>query len=355
MRAWAPKPRRRRLQEITSRPFKVRKGEVMTTDRDQSIERLLRRALPPDPQAPERDCPDAEMLAALTDDTLPAAARREVETHLAGCHRCQMLTAAIVRAEAPAGTQVAEVPAWRRRAFNWLVPAAAAATAVALWVLVPGQGTPPPTEPTAERSIAPAPPSAPLPSQEVRSEPLQIPIDGRADEQARERDANVGFERAAPAAPPAAALPESSLKAEAPAAEALAAARFAGDAASARLAPGFQVVSPNPQILWRVGPGPVVQYSADGGATWASQQTGASAELTAGSSPTPETCWLVGRGGLVLRTTDGGRQWQRIGFPETVDLTAVSATTALDATVVLADGRRVATRNGGQTWTEAGR
>jgi photosystem II stability/assembly factor-like uncharacterized protein len=130
----------------------------------------------------------------------------------------------------------------------------------------------------------------------------------------------------------------------------LVAARAAADAAGARPAAGFEVVAPNPRIRWRVGPGPIVQYSADGGATWAPQQTGASAELTAGSSPALEVCWLVGRGGIVLRTSDGGRQWQRMAFPETVDLTAVTASTALNAIVYLADGRRLATTDGGQTW-----
>ena len=332
------------------------------------------------------DCPDAETLAALADDTLPAGARREVEGHIADCDRCQALTAAMVRAEPSSGTRADvaadEVQAWRRRAFNWLVPAAAAATAVALWVLVPGQRTPLPEEPAPERQIAATPP--PASSGVISSEPRQIPVDERADRPdslARERDASVGFESAAPATPPAAPPAEARLKAEesfrgesetarsdrlegarsgsAPPQQVDArnqqappvAAPRAADAAAARAAAGVEVVSPNPQIRWRVGPGPVVQYSADGGATWAPQQTGASTELTAGSAPAPDVCWLVGRGGIVLRTTDAGRQWQRIAFPETVDLTAVTASTALDATVVLTDGRRLATPDGGRTWT----
>jgi hypothetical protein len=357
----------------------------MTTDRDQSIERLLRRARSSHQQAPNH-CPDAETLAALADDTLTAPARREVEAHVADCDRCQALTAAMVRAETSAGAladeTTEEVPAWRRRALNWLVPAAAAATAVALWVIVPGQRTPLPEQPAPERQIAATPPAAPLetpasellqaPPEAQRIEPPQAPADARADGQAREREANAGFEPAAPATPPARApaavapkaeesvgrvagnqaarsesAPQEQLRVqqEAP----LAAAR-AADATSARAAIGFEVLSPNPQIRWRVGPGPVVQYSTDGGATWATQQTGASAELNAGSSPAPEVCWLVGRGGLVLRTIDGGGQWQRTAFPETVDLTAVTASTALNATVVLADGQRLATTDGGRTW-----
>ena len=85
--------------------------------------------------------------------------------------------------------------------------------------------------------------------------------------------------------------------------------------------------------------------------TWAAQQTGATADLTAGNSPSADVCWLVGRGGLVLRTTDGGRQWQRVPFPETVDIIAVAASNALNATVTSADGRRFQTTDGGRTWT----
>lgn len=379
----------------------------MTTDRGRSIERLLRQARSTDAPAPAGDCPDAETLAALADDTLPAAARREVEGHVASCHRCQALTAAVARADAPVSTAAGDMPAWRRRALNWLVPAAAAATAVALWVLVPGQRTPLSTEPTSERQIAEVPPPAlPPPSSEViSSEPLNIPVDVGADEQARERDTNAGAPVAAPASPPpaAAAPAEPSLRAEVPVSGGLppsreasasaqasadrsanqgqasgperrneaalsetvavqqeralnrqaapaAAVGAAADAAAARTAGSFEVVSPNPRIRWRVGPGSVVQYSADGGATWATQQTGASGALTAGSAPVPEVSWLVGRAGLVLRTTDAGRQWQRVPFPETVDLTAITASSASSATVLLADGRRFATNDGGVLW-----
>ena len=411
----------------------------MTTDRDRSIERLLRSRLPSEHKALDVDCPDAETLAGLADDTLIAVARHEVEAHVADCHRCQMLMAAMVRSEASmdrsAAEAAADAPSWRRRALNWLVPAAAAATAIALWVIVPGQRAPLPGGPTPERQIAvsaPAvPPEAPssqtlqAPPETLRRESASAPVDARADAQAPARDASVGFERTAPAAAPAAAPVEESLKADIAAEQPLGRAAASQEArrenaapeqeqsvaggrqqepsvaggrqqgqsvaggrqasgpgargetatrqsadqqervnesakreASAPAAPiaqfrtaaVFDVVSPNPQIRWRIGPGPVVQYSADGGASWAAQPTGASADLSAGSAPAPDVCWLVGRGGLVLRTTNGGRQWQRATFPETVDVIAVTASTGLDATVDLADGRRLRTTDGGRTW-----
>jgi photosystem II stability/assembly factor-like uncharacterized protein len=122
----------------------------------------------------------------------------------------------------------------------------------------------------------------------------------------------------------------------------------------ARRVTSVDVVSPDARIRWRITPGVRVQHSTDGGATWVVQQTGTSAELTAGSAPTVDVCWLVGRDGVVLRTTDGGRQWQRVAFPEAVDLTAISASSARNATLTLADGRRYATDDGGMTWTAAG-
>jgi hypothetical protein len=355
----------------------------MTTDRDRSIERLLRRARSTDATAPAGDCPDAETLAALADDTLPAAARREVEAHVADCHRCQALSAAVARAEAPVGAAAGDIPAWRRRALNWLVPAAAAATAVALWVLVPGQRTPLPEATREEQQTAatslPRSSEVPPTSQPVAEEPLRVPADSPTGAAAGERDANARQSAAAESAArsdmaqtgnaaalqgravgqanPAATAPEERLaQVTAPAAPPPAAAPAppppaAGLARRLEAAASVELVSPNPQIRWRIGPGARVQYSADGGATWTTQQTGASTELTAGSAPTAEVCWLVGRGGLVLRTTDAGRQWQRVPFPETIDLTAITASSTRNASVVLADGRRFATDDAGDTWT----
>src|SRR4026209_350973 len=102
----------------------------MKSDRDQSIERLLR-ALPRSGGGTLHagSCPDAETLAALADNTLLPADRREIETHVADCDRRQMLTVALATSERPAAATAedpARVQSWKRRAINWLVPAAAA-------------------------------------------------------------------------------------------------------------------------------------------------------------------------------------------------------------------------------------
>ena len=363
------------------------------TDRDRSIERLLRRAgASNDERATE--CLDAETLAALADDTLPAAVRRDAEAHLADCDRCQALTAAMVRTDAT-GTMAVEVSR-TRRAFNWLVPAAAAATAVALWVLVPDQQTPPaapaisdqqttaappaaavgaerrdsrqsldsratpqneaaPTAPTATLADRPSPPPAELarPSPagpEERQEALKV-------EELASRDSAGNVQ-----SPPAESVPVGgSLQASAPAPpSASAPARDTGaretDAVAQQRAAAFRasaavdIASPNPRIRWRVGPAGTVQRTEDQGATWASQQTGVTAELIAGSSPAADVCWIVGRGGIVLRTVDAGRSWQRAALPDAADAVAVTASTGVDAVVTLAGGRRVATSDGGRSW-----
>jgi photosystem II stability/assembly factor-like uncharacterized protein len=109
------------------------------------------------------------------------------------------------------------------------------------------------------------------------------------------------------------------------------------------------IVSSNPATRLRLLPGGNVQRSADGGATWRTETTGATVTLTAGSSPSPSVCWLVGPNGLVLLSTNGP-SWRRLTFPEAVDLRSVVAVDGENATVITADGRAFTTTNGGQTW-----
>jgi hypothetical protein len=368
----------------------------MKSDRDQSIERLLR-ALPRSGGGASHDdsCPDAETLAALADHTLVPAVRREIETHIADCERCQMLTAALVRAEGVRAKAAADVRTWKRRVVNWLVPAAAAATAVALWVIVPGQRTPAPEEAVSDQVAVATPGPAP---EAPTGQRLQTPVDSLKDQSAA-ASAEARGDRALPsqAARPsssdlsrrqvvgqsaatereevagglqASGASAQSARNDAPrrendgAVEGRAAVEAPGRPAApasaspagfqARVASGsFEVVSPNPQVRWRIGPGSVVQHSANEGMTWATQQTGAATELTAGSSPSTDVCWLVGRAGLVLRTTDAGRQWERASPPQTGDIIAVTASNALNAVVSTADGRRFQTTDGGRTWGPA--
>jgi photosystem II stability/assembly factor-like uncharacterized protein len=109
------------------------------------------------------------------------------------------------------------------------------------------------------------------------------------------------------------------------------------------------VVSTNPSTRFRLLRGGGVQRTADAGATWRTEATGATETLTAGASPSPSVCWLIGPSGMVLLSTDG-RSWRRVPFPESVDLRAVTATDHETATVTTVAGHVFMTTDGGRTW-----
>jgi hypothetical protein len=348
-------------------------------DRDRSIERLLQRAME-SPEPPGPDCLDAETLAAFVDAGLSAADRRAAEAHIADCHQCQAVTAALVKEPLvpSADLTVHETRSWwkARPALNWLIPAVAGATAIALWVAVPGQRGAVPSEAERQNQTVAAPSESPVTSP-PQAAPAAVEPSQKATTPAREdtrarveaEEAASGLRSSADAAPPAAAgaaesdgrlvgrqeagldqLRDTAPAPGAPPAEVTGA--LSARAASAPIAAAFEVTSPDPRYRWRIGPGAAVQHSDDGGATWTTQDTGAPGPWTAGSSPSPQVCWLVGPRGTVLRSTDGGRQWQPASPPEAVtDLVGVGATNALTATVTLADGRRLNTSDGGSTWT----
>ena len=129
----------------------------MATDRDRSIESLLRRRGIEAPQSMDQ-CVDAESLAAWMEGGLTAKARAAVEKHAAGCVRCQALLASMARTEIDAEPK----PWWRSLTAKWLVPVAAVATALVVWISV-GQEraplpAPQPSSAAASRSASPSEP-----------------------------------------------------------------------------------------------------------------------------------------------------------------------------------------------------
>jgi hypothetical protein len=367
----------------------LKEGAVDSSrERDQSVERLLRQLL----QAPRNagvtdSCLDAETAAAWVDGGLSGGALETARSHVAGCARCEALVGALGRIDS-AASQIKPERA-PRRWLAWLVPLAAAAAVVALWVAVPrdtgdksdqaGSGTrvSKPTEiqqqaadattRTAADKRQPLTPGAPLQAEAAKrdaaapSQPAQVP-ELRNDAVARREAAPLAAPAlsAAPAAPsPAApAAPSSAAPAEpsaAPAGPAPAAPSLSLKMSSARSAARVAesapivIVSPDPSVRWRVA-GTVVERSTNGGTRWEAVPTGIAADLTAGVAPSASVCWLVGRGGVVLLSTDG-RTWRRVTFPESTDLSAIRATDARTATVSSSDGRLFGTIDGGVTWT----
>lgn len=357
----------------------------INADRDASLDRLMAGALSARAgEAPDGACLDAETLAAWSDEALEARERARVEAHAADCPRCQALLAAMVRTAPP----VAEARSWWRiPALGWLVPLTVAATALVIWVAVPNRVPVQVSDGGAEvvdqvtPARAPATATAPLAdtqppgqagvqpqSQAARerdSAAFAPPVDrrGQRKTEALEKDsppaeakANALAETATPmpAAPPAGAAAAPPFAPPALPQSADSNLRRAAPAASARVstfanAPETIIVSSNPATRFRLLRGGGVQRSADAGATWRTEVTGATETLAAGASPSPSVCWVVGPSGTVLLSTDG-RSWRRIRFPEAVDLQAVTASDHENATVTTADGRSFVTTDGGQTW-----
>jgi hypothetical protein len=284
-----------------------------------------------------RNCLDAEALAAWVDGGLSGEALVRARTHVADCARCQAIVAVMVRTEAAVAAP-AERPA--RRWLGWLVPLAAAATAVAIWVAVPGTPIPPLAKAVKEEAAAPvAPPAAPAEGR--RQAAARDEAQSAAKLEAKKRDdaarANKEIDRFA-ARDAVVATPPPTVAAE----------RVLGQAAARAEIVSIEVVSPDPLVRWRIRAARL-EKSSDAGKTWDAVTSGVASELTSGSAPSATVCWLVGRAGVILLTTDG-RTWRRVTFPETTDLSAVRATDAKSATVTTADGREWSTTDGGATW-----
>jgi hypothetical protein len=108
--------------------------------------------------------------------------------------------------------------------------------------------------------------------------------------------------------------------------------------------------TPNPELLWRVTGGGLIERSVNGGASWHEQLTAVNAHLMAGAAPGEKVCWLVGRGGLILLTKDA-INWEKILPPIPADFIAVRARDRSSATVTATDGQRFTTGDGGKKWT----
>jgi hypothetical protein len=114
------------------------------------------------------------------------------------------------------------------------------------------------------------------------------------------------------------------------------------------------IVAPGDQQAWIVGAAGRVRHSADGGKTWAPQNTGVTSDLSTGSAPSSSVAWIVGKSGTILLSVDGGAHWKQLTSPITGDLGGVHAADALHATIWDEGNRKsYSTSDGGATWTPA--
>ena len=247
-------------------------------------------------------CLDAETLAAWSDGGLSATAAAAVELHASSCSRCTAVLAEMARSAPAASAAHVWTPA---RAFRWLAPLAAAAAAVAIWVVVPDRPITP-VEPARAHDLARAEPQivnpepgtqtlepstqnpSPAPSTQNLEPQVQPAPSARierpaAEEQMRMRDqlrresappqaqgaAADSAAKASPEAAPVPAAPTDTL-----AATATAAARRS---AFSSIGMSAESVSPsNPLSRWRIVAPAAIERSTDGGRTWAKTTSPAS-------------------------------------------------------------------------------
>ena len=297
------------------------------TDRDGAIDDMLRATLRADAARAtvSDECIDAETIAAWSDGALPAASAARIETHLSRCSHCQALLAALVRSAPP--TTAPSRSIWQRWQLRWVVPIAAAASALALWIAIPSDRREAAPQIAAledsrqqPATSSPAPPSnEPAPLREEAARNLE-----KRSAQRQFRDTTEDK----PASP-------------------------AADSAAAAAAPVRRDRAAEPQSLQET-----VTLSREApaapplrGAT--PDQASQRQELAAleARSADPAIRWRVVNRTRIERSTDAGVSWQAVAFPEATDLVAIRALSTTSAFVTTADNRQFRTDDAGKTWT----
>jgi hypothetical protein len=359
----------------------------------------------------DRNCLDAETVAAWMDGGLDAASVAAAEAHASTCERCQALLATVVKTlPADPLPQPSAVSGFSRIDTHqtslwrwWFAPLAATAAAVTIWMVVPQDRMQPsmetsipppaasapardadaPAKPQAESGFSPVPPSAPpaaaprdsladsrrnvpaAPANEAKAKLAAGADTGKFDEAGRKDQAARGQsgellrdkqgkreENSARAAEMRQAVAEPAAAAAERAREAPApSAPSVGAITQLRKQVLPEIVSPDPLSRWRATAPGTVERSEDGGRTWRPVRVAANEEVLGGASPGRLVAWMVGRSGLVLLSTDG-TNFTRLPFPAAVDLVAVTASDARTATVTTADGRTFRTEDAGRNWRQ---
>ncbi|MGE3507898.1 MAG: zf-HC2 domain-containing protein [Vicinamibacterales bacterium] len=376
-------------------------------DPERALEPLIRQAVRSAPASPavSTACLDPERLAAWADGGLRADEAAAVEAHAADCARCRALLAAFGRAgDGLPAAAPATGPRWARWRWKLLVPVAATAAALALYVAAP---EPPPASPPATPRLSPRAdqaftipePAAPtaksapgpaaaraVPAPTERTAPpdagrpeSRLPAEAKTTVGAVQNLAttDAASQKRDPEATPSARGPQTrppgpergrlretaadsgeERRGDAAVREVPSPAARAGGSAVNGAPAGRDVLSvPAAPLLavageparWRVD-GDRLEHRDDSGA-WEAVRLPSqvrAASLMAGRRVNGAV-WLVGRAGTVV-VSPNGSTFVLVTRPAQVDLSAVDAEDARAATVSAVDGRRFTTVDGGQTW-----
>ena len=277
-------------------------------------------------------CLDAEIVAAWTEGALSAKELAAAEAHASSCSRCLAILAAVERTvpEVPARVPSHSLP------FRWLVPLAAAASAVAIWIAIPEQRVIPVqeeavsiSEPQTARERAPSaepavPPAAPSQTTDTFQDRTAGKQDADAQKKTADRADNVE-------SPPAAN--RRSLDASADMAK-----------AAPLGVPERQAVPAPPELQESV------ELRRETAATQMSARAFKAPTIVEAASPKdPRVRWRVVAGADVERSVDGGSTWTKTSSPSSA-IVGVSVVDALHATVTTTDAGAFSTSDGGATW-----
>lgn len=301
--------------------------------------RLLRDALRDQAAPGSSECIDAATLASWSDGMLSGRERAAAEEHAAGCARCQAIVAAMMRATPHAPARAS----WRMPFYGWLVPAAAIATAVVVWIGVsaPRRTTKPAAE--ARAAAAPTPPTptgkpatdsaAPVASTDTLASALTDQRAAAAAAKPQERLGRGTTAAAAPSATPTreydavAKKTEAMTRAEPSAANtttmsqlrdaAAPPASVPAASAPARPASAAPALAAPPEITTAQAPAPAQRALRAPAAPAAAAAVGSGERAsTSGAqnreivSPDAAFRWRILPAGRVERSVDGGATWQ---------------------------------------------
>ena len=345
----------------------MKKGHVAAEHDDRWLDRVLRRRAAAQHGVQASDgCLNADTLAGWADHALTGDELDAAQAHLSTCPRCLAVLAAIERT-APSAPE----PPPRRAWLGWLVPLTAAATAVAIWVLIPEQQVTPVARDAVSISIPP-------PSASLGSSPVQPPAEAPASPPAetsfarpvpqptlRDEDlsARARLERSGErknARQEAGQTREKEISLGGVSADRAASADNAAPVAAAPPAPPSAAAAVAPELRSDASQKSVIVTQ---------EQTFQKAGVIESAAPDGNIRWRVVGSVSVERSTDGGKTWVRASTPPGVGpaaapgqfaaraaaaeniLTAIQAVDAANASVTRSDGATFSTADGGVTWT----
>ena len=112
----------------------------------------------------------------------------------------------------------------------------------------------------------------------------------------------------------------------------------------------FSASFPNEKEGWASGRWGCILHTADGGKSWARQNSGTDLTLSSVFFMDPGNGWAVGEEGVILHTADGGKTWEKQKSPVPLFHMRVFFVSLLKGWIVSEQTHILYTEDGGKTW-----